>query len=734
MRIDRGFLLSFYLSLALAGACLGYVTLTTHPSEVLLLAGPVGVALLAAYGLEGRWSLTTFWATIVGLVLAACAGIWFAGFFIQLSSFETDTISWPVLLLPHMGFWLVLLTLAKLFRPKSAGDFWALHLMGFAGVALAGSLDSDFLLSFLLFAYLACMLWSLACFYLYRENLLASRKRPSVPGTDSPAVLPWRWLGLLQAGRRALVILGVVVVFYLLTPRHTVSSWEESLFRASSLQAGLGDSLIDLNRTGTIRTSTAVAFAVQASTADGQPKVDLDSAQRWRGVVLNRYDAGPIIVAPDQPVPVVFFKHDGKTLAGLRHADGELRAPRDLLYREVYCNSYRQVTKPVPDPTLGGIAHPNVDYVRTYAQLPPLPGLSPWLRQVLQELVADGKLTAEEITRDATGRLPARHHERLARALEAYLALSGKYTYSLTLPRQDRNADPVVDFLCNVKQGHCERFASALTVLLRSQGIPARMIAGFRGAEHQGEGVYHIRQDRAHAWVEALIERPGPDGQPERRWLTLDPTPSEDAGTESLSALGRWWRSFRHRGAILWRDYVVEYTAEQQDQVLFDLFNRLSLRPLLGNVFGWASPLGLLALALPGVALLYMLAVFRRRRRRKDRAGEQSAPHVAFYAAWLAILARRCELEPRPAQTAQEFARQVANRLRRIPAAAGLVEFPACIARLYYRVRYAGQPLTDLESRNLEAQLREADRTLAGVGSMLLLPDAEPVRASPNFD
>src|SRR5262245_31647423 len=98
MRIDRGFLLSFYLSLALAGACLGYVTLTTHPMEVYLLAGPVVVVLMVAYFCEGRWAMNTFWSTVVGLVLAAGAGVWFAGFFVQLSSYESESVSWLILL------------------------------------------------------------------------------------------------------------------------------------------------------------------------------------------------------------------------------------------------------------------------------------------------------------------------------------------------------------------------------------------------------------------------------------------------------------------------------------------------------------------------------------------------------------------------------------------------------------------------------------------------------------
>src|SRR5262249_22700331 len=116
------------------------------------------------------------------------------------------------------------------------------------------------------------------------------RTQPTISVADGS--LPWRWLGLPQAGRRAFLLLAVVTAFYLLTPRHTASSWEENLFRSGALQVGLGDTLIDINRTGTIRTSGAVAFEIKAEDATGQPKLDLDRNQRWRGLLLNHYEGG----------------------------------------------------------------------------------------------------------------------------------------------------------------------------------------------------------------------------------------------------------------------------------------------------------------------------------------------------------------------------------------------------------------------------------------------------------
>ncbi|MEZ4311829.1 MAG: transglutaminaseTgpA domain-containing protein [Polyangiaceae bacterium] len=91
-------------------------------------------------------------------------------------------------------------------------------------------------------------------------------------------------------------------------------------------------------------------------------------------------------------------------------------------------------------------------------------------------------------------------------------------TYSLNYARGP--GDPILDFLREHPQGHCEYFASAMAMLARSAGIPARVVAGYRVAERNELGGYSIvRQKNAHAWVEVYIEGKG--------WITVDPTPPD---------------------------------------------------------------------------------------------------------------------------------------------------------------------------------------------------------------
>src|SRR5262249_51439626 len=107
--------------------------------------------------------------------------------------------------------------------------------------------------------------------------------------------------------------------------------------------------------------------------------------------------------------------------------------------------------------------------------------------------------------------------KKMALTLESHLRDSGEYTYSLSMAVDDPAIDPVEDFLFNRKRGHCEYFASALALMLRSVQIPSRLVTGFKGAEfNASDKSYEVQQRHAHAWVEAWVDN---------EWMTLDPTP-----------------------------------------------------------------------------------------------------------------------------------------------------------------------------------------------------------------
>ncbi len=103
-----------------------------------------------------------------------------------------------------------------------------------------------------------------------------------------------------------------------------------------------------------------------------------------------------------------------------------------------------------------------------------------------------------------------------AEALRAYFTnpING-FVYSLTVPTGD-SGDALVDFLRN-KQGFCEQYASAMAVMLRAVGVPARVAIGFTQGTKDTDGSYLISSNDAHAWVEVLFDNAG--------WVQFDPTP-----------------------------------------------------------------------------------------------------------------------------------------------------------------------------------------------------------------
>ena len=139
-----------------------------------------------------------------------------------------------------------------------------------------------------------------------------------------------------------------------------------------------------------------------------------------------------------------------------------------------------------------------------------------------------------------------------ARAIESHLQRD--YGYTLELPKI-QVSDPIAYFLFSRKKGHCEYFASAMTVMLRSIGIPARMVTGFQsGVLNPITELYVIRASDAHSWVEAYL--------PGRGWTTFDPTPADP----NALAQSFWTRFSFYADAAdtFWQEWVVSYDLGRQ--------------------------------------------------------------------------------------------------------------------------------------------------------------------------
>ncbi|WP_026477281.1 transglutaminase TgpA family protein [Alkaliphilus transvaalensis] len=139
----------------------------------------------------------------------------------------------------------------------------------------------------------------------------------------------------------------------------------------------------------------------------------------------------------------------------------------------------------------------NVDYIERYLQLPDnLP------------------LSVTQLANDITKVFNSPYQK--AEAIQNYLR--NNYNYSLEPSITPEGRDFVEFFLFEEQEGYCTYFATAMAVMLRTQGIPTRYIEGYRTPQEAVDDLYVVRQNNAHAWVEAYIDGIG--------WVAFEPTPA----------------------------------------------------------------------------------------------------------------------------------------------------------------------------------------------------------------
>jgi hypothetical protein len=325
-------------------------------------------------------------------------------------------------------------------------------------------------------------------------------------------------------------------------------------------------------------------------------------------------------------------------------------------------------------------------------------------RGLLAKLIAARQVPEAAKLTDADV-VPDEHHEAVARAFTAYFVCEGRLTddpnerrrhkYTTKLEPKDRKLDPLVDFVKNENDGHCEWFAGALVLSLRAVGIPCQYVTGFRGWETDENGDIVVRQRHAHAWVEVLVSAPAPPdfpfrvplapGQPPRvwRWLTLDPTPG--AAGEAAAA-----KNWFEQGADWVTNFLLRFDKEKQQQTVDDLSHAWR------TWWPWAA--GGLAVLAGGLFTWRWWAKRTANRTRYDGPD--------WYARFQAVLAAHGHTRG-PGQTPREFAAAVSAA---VPAAADVVQF---VTSKLYRVRYAGQPLTADELAQVNSALDGLERLWA---------------------
>jgi transglutaminase-like putative cysteine protease len=102
---------------------------------------------------------------------------------------------------------------------------------------------------------------------------------------------------------------------------------------------------------------------------------------------------------------------------------------------------------------------------------------------------------------------------------------SGGFAYDATVDLADRESD-LLDFLTRGKRGFCQQYATAMAVLVRDLGLPARVAIGYQAGTETEDGTFLVQTKDAHAWVEVYF--------PDYGWLPFEPTPGRGVGPADM--------------------------------------------------------------------------------------------------------------------------------------------------------------------------------------------------------
>jgi len=468
---------------------------------------------------------------------------------------------------------LLFILLVRLYSARTDRDAHFLVMLAFAALLASAVLTVDTAFLFLFFLFLLFAIATYTGLEL-RRGAAGALLPPTSLQPEKESQLS-RALGFSALG----VSLGAIfcgTVLFFVFPRISAGYLGKTSFNPTLL-SGFTDQ-VELGQIGEIKKSAAVVMRVET----GKP-IDYP-ALRWRGNALANFD-GRRWTAGERGAETLLANAEGWIPLRERPKAGELRG--EILQFTVLQEPMASDALFVPGNALalrgnftgeaGGVSHrrtyiyrdaggslsnPFHNYVAIrYTGLSQLP---PPDRARLQAAGTDYPADISEkylqLPAEIDQRIAALAQSSTARASTPYDKaaalenfLKTKYAYTLNLAGNP-GKDPLAHFLFETRAGHCEYFASAMTVMLRTLGIPSREVNGFLPGEYNDlGGDYIVRASDAHSWVEAYF--------PGNGWIVFDPTPAAPAASMSLftriSQFADW-------AELTWNDWVIGYDFAHQ--------------------------------------------------------------------------------------------------------------------------------------------------------------------------
>ena len=611
---------------------------------------------------------------------------------------------------------IVFLSAVKLLQVKKDRDWVFLYLISFFEMLLAAGLSFSPVFLGTLTLYLLCGLSAVTAFEIQKA-------RRSIPYTETRLLVPpdsrmFRKSGRswwsTEAVRLPFVAVGLLLLIFvlalplfLIAPRSGAAALTRSGGGLSNF-IGFSEN-VTLGQIGTLKRDDGIVMRVRIE--DNQPARD----PRWRGVALDEFtgvgwkksaQARQMEQIPERgglfpfgttealhrlttqtffleplETPVIFAAPRIVALQGdlpfVRvDQEGSIQSRRHDFERLIY-KAISDTNEPRMDQLRNDNRPLSVYYYR-YLQLPE--NLDPRIDRLATQIILEANASNRYDT---------------AKAIEAYL--QRQYGYSLDMKAS--GPDPVADFLFNVRSGHCEYFATAMAVLLRTHGIAARVVNGFLPGEYnETAGAYTVRQSDAHSWVEVYF--------PETRaWVTFDPTPSAGRTEPVRTGIAAQLQKYGEALELLWFQYVVGYDKQEQRSLATSLHNQVfdytrAISSVLATLQKYLTGDVLTAaIGIVGVALIVVVVVFGKRMLRWSRTGRVRAEiegrtysRVQFYERLVSLLEQR-GLERDQHLTPLEFANTLDSNEAIL------------ITRAYNRVRYGSERLSATERKEIEKAL-----------------------------
>ncbi|MBM4126113.1 MAG: DUF3488 domain-containing protein [Nitrospira sp.] len=662
--------------------------------------------------------------------------------------------TWNILVLSgFLGFWidslwisgdllasgihfLLVLMVIKLFNLQHRRDYVHLYAISLVAILAAASRTSDLWYVPVFLAYLLAGVWTLLLFQLTKDTAVPSADLPRrlEPLESYSGVTPklfWMANGLAAA------TFGLTLVMFFVIPRVNAGLYQKG-YGENVRTSGFSDT-VDLGSIGPIKRDRSVVMRVELP---DRPTHEVGHFY-VRGMAFDRYDgrswanqlAHRRNLSEDSPEMFTLRgskSHQLLSRGAALHQHIQLE-PLDtpVLFAAPFAESVHGKFPAVQSDINGALYLPfpsstRIEYTAVSrpntispddSRPQPITYPESFLRHFLQMPVQSDRIA--KLARDISESKQTVYEKAVA--IQEHL--SHNYQYSLDAPLAAQ-AHPLEEFLFVRKTGYCEHYATAMVMMLRSVGVPARLVTGFLATEWNEYGNYYVvRQQDAHAWVEVHLPQSG--------WVMMDPTPADgDSLAETLPA---WHRvqSLLDSARLRWNRFFVQYSAADQLAVVRDIqtggvsvrlwtLDSLAsfLKPLTAAfeagmshlTGGYLTPVGtLVALLLAGcgaMAWLVWARPWKWPRRAAGAAGDEQVI-VQLYRRTLRQLERRGLRKP-AAMPPLQFIRIIQEEWSTASTAV------ACITELYCRARFGRVPLTTEElhhARETFKQLRSLSRS-----------------------